>query len=172
MFSATSQRTLRAIICIISFLIVLCTYLLIFFSVLHALSPSLSSSQRMWSWVKLESSRLLWPLKGRAYLAKNVTFERVFSRFCQFTYLASLNMPDNWAEIWSWASGIISKRSWASLWFSDRNCLPKSLFFVPASCQLVKPFEMNTLSEFLLAMRSIRVAFVQVEQKDASFSAL
>ena len=30
-------------------------------------------------------------------------------------------------------------------------------FFVPASCQLVKPFEMNALSAFLLTMRSIHI---------------
>ena len=55
---------------------------------------------------------------------------------------------------------------------SDRKCLSKPRFFVPASCQLVKPFEMNALSAILIAMRFIRVVFMQVEQKAPSFSAL
>ena len=128
MFSATVRITLIAITCIISFWIVLYTYLLISFSDLHTSSPLLSSYRRMQSWVKLESSPLPWPLEGRACLAKNFTFEKIFSRFCRFTDFVSLNAVDNWAKISPQAHGIINKRLRASLWVSGRKCLSVSVF--------------------------------------------
>ena len=94
-FYATSWNILRAIIFIISFCIVLCTYLLLFFLVLQVLSPFLYSHCRIYNWVKTKSFPLPLPWRGRACLAKNLTFERIFSRFCWFTCLSLSKTVDN-----------------------------------------------------------------------------
>ena len=81
-------------------------------------------------------------------------------------------MVDIWSAISPQASGIVFRRACASLCDSNLKCLSKPLFFVTASGQFVRPFDMNALSAFLLEMRFIRIAFTQVAQNAASFYGL
>ena len=98
MFSATSWRTLRAIICIISFWIVLCTYLLIFFLCPPCLKSFVVFFPENVKLGKIEifSTSMTCQRKSLSHWKFYIRndFQQILS-----IYLASLNVVKNWAEI-------------------------------------------------------------------------
>ena len=110
---AISRKIVRAITFKSSFCISCDMYLSVFFASHSAIRES-SSPRNFMSWKKFESWSSLLPRVGRPCLARNLRFERIFSRHSLFSCFWLLSSLDRSSPTSLHVLGSVTMTSWAS----------------------------------------------------------